>query len=321
MWLNLTNKAYFHQILLLVLVLLMTLLQQIFSFSLPTQIVFFLSLTLTIGMFHGMLDIVLLSNVAFKKPRFLLMYALVACSVIVLLLKFQLLAVPILLVLSIWHFGELQRFDKPATNDYRDGLQQSYLLQNSLMRYVLGVNSLAAAFFLQGKSLYDIVFNITHMVDKMHIGWLVWSVLAMVWLPAIVILIGLYLVGAFDKQASYQAAMLETVIVWFAFAILPIWLAFALYFAGFHAFRHICDVLQQTSENTVYKMSFLQTHRFKIACIAILTLLLVLFIFVQLSLQLVGLNAYQWLRMIVILLAAVTLPHAILVYFWRKKYF
>jgi Brp/Blh family beta-carotene 15,15'-monooxygenase len=307
------RHAYFHQLLLLALVLLMAALQQLFQFSLQLQILFFVILTLSIGMFHGMLDIVLFKDPAFKNPRFLLAYGLAAFALILLLTKVEMLALPILLVLSIWHFGEPQRFDKPAKSQLQKGLQ----------RYLLGANSLAAPFFLQGASLHDIVQNITNFSDTMHIAWLVWSVIAMAWLPVLVTLLGLFLVGSFDKQASFKPAILETIVVWLAFVLLPIWLAFALYFAAYHAFRHIRDVLHAATSRMDIGS---QRHRFNIAWVALLTIVLIVFVLVQISgqfssidsTQIVPTDTNQWLRMLVILLTAVTLPHAILVHFWRR---
>jgi Brp/Blh family beta-carotene 15,15'-monooxygenase len=219
----------------------------------------------------------------------------------------EVLALPILLLLSIWHFGECQRFDKPATSRLQQGLQ----------RYLIGANSLAAPFFLQGKSLYDIVQNITNIADTMHIAWLMWSVIAMAWLPALLTLIGLFLVGQFDTQSSFTAAILETIVVWLAFLLLPIWLAFALYFATYHAFRHIRDVMHAARSRMDIGS---QRHRFNVLWVALLTIAFVVFILAQISnAKITGTDMNNWLRMLVILLAAVTLPHAILVYFWRKE--
>jgi Brp/Blh family beta-carotene 15,15'-monooxygenase len=304
-----TQNNYFHQWLLLFLVLLMAALQQLFQFSLQLQIYFFVILTLSIGMFHGMLDIVLFTDTRFKNPRFLLAYGLAACALIYLLIKVEMLALPILLLLSVWHFGEPQRFDKPAESPVQKGLQ----------RYLLGANSLAAPFFLQGKSLYDIVHNITNTTDTMHIAWLFWSVVAMAWLPVLVALVGLFLVGSFDKQASFKSAILETIVVWLAFALLPIWLAFALYFATYHAVRHIRDVLHAARSRMDIGS---QRHRYNVLWIALLTIVLIVFVLWQISGQIptkiMPTDINQWLRMLVILLAAVTLPHAILVHFWRR---
>lgn len=303
------QNAYFHQLLLLALVLLMAALQQLFQFSLQAQILFFVVLTLSIGMFHGMLDIVLFTETRFKNPRFLLAYGLTAGALILLLTKVEVMALPILLLLSVWHFGEPQRFDKPAAGR----------LQKSMHRYLLGANSLAAPFFLQGESLYYIVQNITNSADTTNVAWLVWSVISMAWLPVLVTLIGLFLVGSFDKQASFKSAILETIVIWLAFLLLPIWLAFALYFAAYHAFRHIRDVLHAARSRIDIGS---QRHRFNVAWIALLTIVLILFVLVQISSQfssqIVLTDINQWLRMLVIILAAVTLPHAILVYFWRN---
>lgn len=305
------NHVYFHQIFLLALVLLMAALQQLFQFNVQIQILFFVVLTLSIGMFHGMLDIVLFTEPAFKNLRFLMAYAIAACALILLLIKVEMLALPILLLLSIWHFGEPQRFDKPATSH----------LQKALQRYLLGANSLAAPFFLQGASLHDIVHNITNMTDTMHIAWLLWSVVAMAWLPVVVMLVGLFLAGSFDKQASFKPAIFETIVVWLAFLLLPIWLAFALYFAAYHAFRHIRDVLHAARSHMdigLQRYGF-NVNDFKLLLVALLTIILIVFVLVQISTKIIPTDINQWLRMLVILLAAVTLPHAILVHFWRKN--
>lgn len=299
------RHAYFHQFVLLALVLLVAALQQLFQFSLQVQILFFVILTLSIGMFHGMLDIVLFATPIFKKPRYLLAYGLAAGALILLLTTVEMLALPILLLLSIWHFGEPQCFDTPATSRLQQGLQ----------RYLLGANSLAAPFFLQGSSLQDIVLNLTKVADTMPIAWLVWSVIAIAWLPVVITLLGLFLVGQFDSQASIKSAILETIVVWIAFLLLPIWLAFALYFATYHAFRHIRDVLHAARSR---KDIGLQRHTINIVWVALLTSVLIVFVLSQISSQIVATDTSQWLRMLVILLAAVTLPHAILVYFWRK---
>ena len=314
--------------------------QAIFKLNAQTQLLIFFALTLSIGMLHGMLDIVIFSQVPLQYWRFLTLYLLAVLGLVYLLLTIEWIALPILLLLSVWHFGEPQRLDKTLTRLLPQNFHQVLQLplqprlQDGLQRYLLGANSLAAPFFLQGESLHSIVSSLTNsliaMPELTHVGWLLWSLIALAWLPAMVIFIGLLLLKQVAMNSDLTATFLETAVVWLAFAMLPIWLAFALYFATYHAIRHIRDVWHAaTSRMDIGLQPRLFNVVLNICVIGLITIVIIVYVLSQIyvdmpayiSIGVLQAGYAQWLRMLVIVLAAVTLPHAILVHYWRKQLF
>lgn len=274
-------------------------LQRFFNFGLHSQIIFFLAIALTIGLFHGMLDIILLQNKPFQQRQFLLVYAALALGACLLLALFSGAALMILLLLSVWHFGEQQgeKSLKPKSK------------QSIIKRFILGANALAAAFLLGGSDIAVVLTTILNQPVWLQTTWQLWRALSMLWLLAF----AAYLLLLIFRQQlqTFYADLFEIVVVWLAFLLLPPLVAFSLYFGAYHALRHIRDVLPNVQA--------LKTHGAVLSLVVGASAGLLLLIATQYTNWQQTFSVGALLQAIIILLVAVTLPHAILISLWRKN--
>lgn len=274
-------------------------LQRFFNFGLHSQIIFFLAIALTIGLFHGMLDIILLQNKPFQQRQFLLVYAALALGACLLLALFSGAALMILLLLSVWHFGEQQgeKSLKPKSK------------QSIIKRFILGANALAAAFLLGGSDIAVVLTTILNQPVWLQTTWQLWRALSMLWLLAF----AAYLLLLIFRQQlqTFYADLFEIVVVWLAFLLLPPLVAFSLYFGAYHALRHIRDVLSNVQA--------LKTHGAVLSLVVGASAGLLLLIATQYTNWQQTFSVGALLQAIIILLVAVTLPHAILISLWRKN--
>lgn len=274
-------------------------LQRFFNFGLHSQIIFFLAIALTIGLFHGMLDIILLQNKPFQERQFLLVYAALALGACLLLALFSGAALMILLLLSVWHFGEQQgeKSLKPKSK------------QSIIKRFILGANALAAAFLLGGSDIAVVLTTILNQPVWLQTTWQLWRALSMLWLLAF----AAYLLLLIFRQQlqTFYADLFEIVVVWLAFLLLPPLVAFSLYFGAYHALRHIRDVLPNVQA--------LKTHGAVLSLVVGASAGLLLLIATQYTNWQQTFSVGALLQAIIILLVAVTLPHAILISLWRKN--
>ena len=276
-------------------------LQRFFNFGLHSQIIFFLAIALTIGLFHGMLDIILLQNKPFQQRQFLLVYAALALGACLLLALFSGAALMILLLLSVWHFGEQQgeKSLKPKSKPK----------QSIIKRFILGANALAAAFLLGGSDIAVVLTTILNQPVWLQTTWQLWRALSMLWLLAF----AAYLLLLIFRQQlqTFYADLFEIVVVWLAFLLLPPLVAFSLYFGAYHALRHIRDVLPNVQA--------LKTHGAVLSLVVGASAGLLLLIATQYTNWQQTFSVGALLQAIIILLVAVTLPHAILISLWRKN--
>jgi Brp/Blh family beta-carotene 15,15'-monooxygenase len=295
-----SNHPFFHQIILLVFVLVFTTLQWFFKFNLATQIGFFLAITLSIGVFHGLLDIILLKQKSFNQPRFLSLYAFIAIVTLVFFAQYSSAALIVLLLLSVWHFGESQRFD-----DVRK-------LNHLLKRLVLGASVIAAPFALANSQLQQVLAIILPNDHWLQITWWVWGAITWLWLLAFAI----YFIRLTIQKnlTGFYAGLLEISVVWLSFALLAPLVAFSLYFGAYHAIRHIRDVLESKQVLKNKKMALLSTA---LATACMLGVVVWLF---STKINIFIFSSQILLQAAIILLVAITLPHAILISFWRKNY-
>ena len=275
-------------------------LQRVFNFGLHSHIVFFLVFTLSIGVFHGMLDIILLKNKPFAQKHFLLIYGAIALATCILISVFFGLAIIFLLALSVWHFGEQQG----SSNSIK---------QSVLRRFVLGTSSLAAAFLLGGSDISVILTALLNesawlTISWLNLTWQSWRWLSYAWL----FLFCVYLIGKLYKQQFFDADIAEIAVVWFAFLLLPPLVAFSLYFAAYHALRHIRDVLPDLNTIKTHKKALILTA---LASASMLGAVLWLFSGQNIS----TFTSQAILQATIVLLVAITLPHAILISLWRNK--
>ena len=300
------NHAFFHQSILITLVLLFAGIQTLFAFSFTMQIVFFLTVTLTIGVFHGMLDIALLKFTTFQQSGFLAVYAVLALSALLFFLFIPNAAFVVLLLLSIWHFGEAQRSD--------DVMPIQSKMQQVFKRFMLGATPLAAPYMMANQSLYAVLVTLLPGTVWLSITWSVWGVIAWAWLAAFTA----HLIGLAVNKVSHPdpAALLEILAVWLSFSLLSPLIAFSLYFGAYHAVRHIRDVLSNTYD--------IKNHKTQMIWIGIIILMMLTLVIVMLNNQ-IYLNNLQissaaiLLRASFILLVVITLPHTFLISIWRNN--
>lgn len=303
------NNHYFYHILLLTLALACHTLQRYFGFGLHSQIIFFLVIALSIGLFHGMLDIILLQNKPFQQRHFLLVYAALVLGACLLLALFSAAALIVLLLLSVWHFGEQQG----EIQGEQQGKPTS--LQPIIKRFILGANTLSAAFLLGGSDIAVILTTVLNQstflngFNWLQMTWQLWRTLSMLWLLAF----AAYLLLLIFRQQlqTFYADLFEIVVVWLAFLLLPPLLAFSLYFGAYHALRHIRDVLPN--------LQALKTHGAVLRLVVAASAGLLLLIATQYTNWLQTFSVSALLQATIILLVAVTLPHTILISLWRKN--
>jgi len=301
------NHAFFHQVILILLILTMAGIGSQVSISINVQIVIFLAVTLSVGIFHGMLDIVLLKSLQFKHTNFLVIYTALALVALLFFLNFPNTALITLLILSIWHFGEAQQSDDNAKIDSK--------MQFIFRRFLLGACVLSAPFILANQSIHEILVILLTDANWLSITWMAWGVIAWAWLIALfVCLIQLAIV---NKMPFNYANLLEILAIWLGFYLLSPLVAFSLYFGAYHAVRHIRDVLAKTKDFYSYEAA--------LAWIGIITLSMLILTSLMLNnqIEIAGLNLSSstlLLRSSIVLLVAITLPHTFLISVWRKKF-
>jgi beta-carotene 15,15'-dioxygenase len=288
-------------------------LQKIFNFGLNSHIVFFLVITLSVGVFHGLLDIILLQGKPFQHKHFLLIYGALAIVACALTAQFFGAALIILLLLSVWHFGEQQ--------GKIEGTSQSK--QAILRRIVLGTSPLAATFLLGGSDITVILTTLLSESAWLTITWQFWQWLSYLWL----LLFAVYLLLLINKQRQHffnadlaeVQDLAEIAVVWFAFLLLPPLVAFSLYFGAYHALRHIRDV----QRNVLPNINAIKKHQKALLLTALASACMlgcVLWLFSSNSMQIMpNLSTQNLLQATIVLLVAITLPHAILISLWRNS--
>ena len=301
------NHAFFHQAILILLILIIAGIQSQVSISINAQIILFMAVTFSTGIFHGMLDIVLLKSLQFKHTNFLVIYAALALVALLFFLYFPSAALIALLVLSIWHFGEAQQSDDSVKIDSK--------IQLIFMRFLVGACALAAPFILANQPLHEILVILLTDPNWLSITWMAWGVIAWTWLIAFFMsLIHLAIV----KTMSFNNAnLIEIFAIWLGFYLLSPLVAFSLYFGAYHAVRHIRDVLAKTTAINLYKISLAWVGIITLSILILITLLL------NNQIEMAGLSVSSstlLLRSSIVLLVAITLPHTFLISVWRKNF-
>jgi beta-carotene 15,15'-dioxygenase len=258
-------------------------------------------LSLTVGMGHGALDVVLLLG-QFRPPSTAMIVAalylvLVLFSAWLLSLSFT-WALVALLLMSVWHFGE--------------GYGQF-----TLRRIAVGGASLMAPALLQGAALRELIQSMT----TLDVAWALnaWTAMAWVWAAFVLLLVIACCADGKENAKSSQhlalstsRALLEIGIVICLNLLFSPALQFALYFGLFHCTLHIARVRRATLRHQVLPNQFL-AGAWVVVMVLTAALLAALWQWLPSTLTLAGDLTAKMLHWLVLALGAVTVPHLILV--------
>lgn len=262
-------------------------------------------LTLTTGFFHGALDAVILLR-QFRPMANAFIWAL-AYLVAVLVLGAAFaphagMALVLLLLLSIWHFGEpFGRAESPSAS------------LNALDRFVLGGASVLLPALTSARQLESLSYGWFNLNDQW--AWLVWQALAWAWL-------GWLVFWAWRHARLHWHSARWTAGEVAAIAVLNLFLtplmAFALYFGLYHAPMHIVRVARAS-----------EIRRIALSPVTLLTVVATLALAALLLWWLEPQAMSRWqnptslyLQWLVVGLLALTVPHMVLISYsanWLSK--
>ncbi len=261
----------------------------------------FVLLTLTLGMGHGALDTALLLyqfKPTSKAALYGLAYLLLAIGAAWLLSLSMAWALLALLLMSVWHFGEL----------YRHSLA---------MRCVVGGSSVMAPVLLSGTALSTLI---APALGASHaLVWQVWQALAVAWAVGAAAW-GLWAIICHTQhrdtpalQDSAVRAALEVAVVLALNAALSPLMAFAVYFGLWHSLAHMARVRRALAQHASRSPLGRQRLAWVIALTGLATALLMLLLWRAMPAALpqqINSTVVQWL---IVALGALTLPHMLLV--------
>ena len=263
---------------------------------------FFVGLSLTSGFLHGALDVVLLKR-EYPSPRRRGWAALLYLAAVVILgavlAQSWAFALFVLIAMSVWHFGE------PYGR---------WGAHNVLLRAVVGGASVMLPVLLSPSAMPQIIRLLTQN-DAAHVDadllWIIWRVFAFAWvalLPAALAWLTMH------KFKNAVALLTEIAAVVVLNLLLSPLMAFALYFGAYHSLTHISRVNAAQKNSNLRQMLPITVL---VASGVTGCLLGLLWWYLQGTNMHMGLgqqyDSASVLRWLVVALAAVTLPHLVLV--------
>lgn len=286
----------------------------------PLALWAFVLLSLTLGFGHGALDAVLLLGQFAPRSKALAVSALYLLCV--LLAGWALSwsvpwALLLLVLMSVWHFGELHSY----------ALWARLCVGGASVMWPMLVAQGAMAQLVQGT-----------LGSGFSTAWLAWQILAWAWLILVLVCALAWSVrwllnrhklsgsGSGDSRGQGLAtdqhpqalwAVIEILALLSAYLLLSPLLAFALYFGVYHCLAHVARVRRALLAHSRLTM-VRYTLAFIASALATAALLALLWWFLPAMQWLGGVsqaqaNAGQVLQWLVVSLAAVTLPHLLLV--------
>ncbi|WP_344765622.1 Brp/Blh family beta-carotene 15,15'-dioxygenase [Actimicrobium antarcticum] len=266
----------------------------------------FLGLTLTTGFFHGALDIVLLQR-EFSGTRRLttavVLYAGSAMLVALVGARSGWLLILLLLVMSVWHFGE-------PYGRWEQGLRNRLAW---VQRIVAGGAPVMLPVLLSPAAVQAVLPAAVALDAPLAFG--IWQTLAWLW-------VGVCCVGlaAFRRRLLTTALVLEVVLVFASNLLLSPLMAFSIYFGVLHASAHILRVAAKVRRGEAAEGSddsptgLVQPTRTAVVvtCFASLVLLIVLIGYLR-GMSVSAGEQHGLLNAVIVALTAVTLPHLVLV--------
>lgn len=269
----------------------------------------FIVLSLTVGFGHGALDVILLLGQF--KPRSKVLAVSAAYLGCVLALGWALSnsvvwALLVLVLMSVWHFGELHRYSLWG-------------------RLSVGGASVMWPVLVAHDSMATLLNEL--LGPSFETLWTTWRLLALAWLFLLVAVTFSWLVKnivLFQKpnffhrffsifnNTKVMRAAIEIVVVLAAYIALSPLLAFALYFGAYHCLMHVVRVQRAVLVHSSFnKLIYSAFFAMSIIVTALLLVLLWRYLpALEWKKDIINNQVLQWL---VVSLAAVTLPHLCLV--------
>jgi beta-carotene 15,15'-dioxygenase len=255
---------------------------------------FFVVLSLSLGMGHGALDAILLiaQYTSYSKAFLYALGYLLLVLVTAWLLSMSIAwAIGILLVMSVWHFGEMYG-------------------QHIALRLVVGGASVMAPVLFHADVMAHIVSSIAG--SQASEIYKLWLIAAWIWvLSAAMTVCWLSLARTIIDIKMMRQTWLELSCVLLIFAVLSPLLAFAIYFGLYHCTQHIARIYRAYRRHSTTTNTFMF---WACAMSGLITALLLWLLWSYLPHAAAATDmSGQVLQWLVIALAAVTLPHMLLV--------
>lgn len=257
----------------------------------------FVGLALSMGMFHGALDALLLlrefntpqnGRVLLFKVTFLYLFAVVAIGTV--LLQSLPLALVALLAMSIWHFGE--PYDRWPSHAWT-------------VRLLVGGASVMLPVLLSPVFMHALMEQLFGVQAKLV--WLLWQSLAWIWLAFSMVQ---FLQMWRSKTPDAVEALVEVLGVAVLNALLSPLSAFALYFGVYHSGAHIGRVLRTQTATIRHALT---QPLLMLTVLLTAVLMWLLWRYALPAVQAQNMPQTKVLHWLIVTLAAVTLPHLLLV--------
>ena len=266
----------------------------------------FMGLTLTTGFFHGALDIVLIQRefVGLRRRAVVVLMYVAAAVVLAMVCAYSgWLMVLILLLMSVWHFGE--PYERWAPTRWAQGAW--------MHRFMAGGAPVMLPALLSAQSL-QAVLPIAVGQDAAW-AWSIWQTLAWLWVG----LCGLGL--AVSRQHLFSKPVwTEVAVVFVINLVLSPLMAFSIYFGVLHSATHIfriatrCRHSLTTEQGDAGYRAVNQRIGIAIVITSLATVLLLLALAWYLhGAPLAATEHHHLLGLVLVALTAVTLPHLVLV--------
>lgn len=266
----------------------------------------FVGLTLTTGFFHGALDIVLMQR-EFIGPRRMavavILYIAAAMLLAMLCAYSGWLMVLVLLVMSVWHFGE----------PYGRWAQTRWARGEWVHRVIAGGAPVMLPALLSAQALQAVL--------PMAVGpdaawaWTIWQTLAWLWVG----LCGLSL-AVLHQRLSSKPLWAEVAIVFAINLALSPLMAFSIYFGVLHSATHIFRIATrhrhgvkiEQADASYCRLNQRSGKAIVVTSFATVVLLLTLAGYLQ-SAPIAATEHHHLLNLLLVALTAITLPHLVLV--------